>query len=145
MVCCAARTALGLAVMERGRRQQAPAPVVMLVALPMEELAVAFQTVPEAAEAVGRLRPVLQCLEPALPDRGVVGDVRPTVGLGDSQRFPDLGDRLRAYRRPPIAVDGQLVPGGGDSLPAPSPAVHASCTHRLPKVAYCFLFVPKVE
>ena len=62
-----------------GRRQQAQAPVVMLVVLPMNELAAEVQGVLEAGEAVGELRPVLQRLELALRE-GIKGLSSETCG-----------------------------------------------------------------
>ena len=46
---------VGLTVMDRGRGQQAQTPVVMLVVLPVEELAAEVQAVLDAGEAVGKL------------------------------------------------------------------------------------------
>ena len=100
----------GLTVMDHRWRQQTQAPVVVLVVLPLDELAAELQAVFDAGETVGELRLVLHRLELALRERIVVGDVRPTVGLGDSQRGQELGHGLRTHRRPTIAVDRQLVP-----------------------------------
>jgi len=83
--------------------------MVMLVVLPMKELAAEVQALLVAGESVGELRLVLQRLELAFRKRVVVGDVRPTVGLGNPQRGQELGHGLRTHRRPAIAVDRQLV------------------------------------
>ena len=74
---------IGLTVMDRRRGQQAQAPVVMLVVLPVKELTTEIQTVFDAGEAAGEFWPVFERLELALRERVVVGDMWPTVGLGD--------------------------------------------------------------
>ena len=48
---------VGLTKVDHRRRQQAQTPVVMLVVLPMEELAAELQAMFDADETVGELRP----------------------------------------------------------------------------------------
>jgi len=76
----------GLAVMDHRGGQQAKAPVMMLVVLPVDELAAELQTLFDAGETVGEVRLIFHRLELALRKRVVVGDVRPAVRLGDPQR-----------------------------------------------------------
>ena len=74
--------------------QQAKTPVMMLVVLPVDELATKLQAMFHAGETVGELRLILHRLELALRERVVVGDVRPTVRLGDPQCGQKLGHGL---------------------------------------------------
>ena len=89
---------VGVALVDRGRGQQAQAPVVMLVVLPMKELRAEVQAVFVAGEAVRELGPVLQCLELALRERVVVGDVRPAVGRSVSTGLRQLRFEISVAR-----------------------------------------------
>jgi len=60
----------------------------MLVVLPVDKITAEAQTIFDAGEAVGELRPVLERRELALGERVIVGDVRSAV-------------RLRAYPKTP--------------------------------------------
>jgi hypothetical protein len=55
--------------MDHGRRQQAKAPVMVLVVLPVKKLAAKIQSVLDAAEPVGELRLILHRFELALRKR----------------------------------------------------------------------------
>jgi hypothetical protein len=90
--------------MDHRWRQQAQAPVVVLVVLPVEEPFAELQAVLEAGEAVGELRPVLQRLELALREGVVVGDVRPTL-----RRTAAAGASPGPLGRPSVYICRPLV------------------------------------
>src|SRR5437773_1687100 len=69
----------------------------------------------ERAEALGKVRAILQGLELRLGEGIVVGDARPRVGLRDTEVSIEQGQRLRRHRRAAVGVDAQLP--GLDVLP----------------------------
>src|SRR5208282_5573789 len=85
---------VGIAVMDRGGREQAEPPVVMLVVLPSKECRGEALGMFKTVEAFGELRPILHGLELALGERVVVGNVRATMRLDDAQSCQHLRDGL---------------------------------------------------
>ena len=79
-----------------------------------EKLLAESAAVLDAAEAVGKIRPVLQGAELAFRIGVVVGDVRAAVGLGDSQVRQEESHRLGAHRGAAIGMEGELT--GRDAL-----------------------------
>ena len=73
-----------LAMMHRRGRQQAEAPVMVLVVLPLKELRAEVLGVFETVEAIGELRPVLERLKLTLRVRIVVRDIRAAMRLDDA-------------------------------------------------------------
>jgi len=92
------------AVVHHLGRQQAEARVVVFGVVPGEEGAAEGACVLDAAEAVGKLRPVLERLELALGEGVVVGDVRAAVRLGDAEVRQQQGDWSARHRRAAVGV-----------------------------------------
>jgi len=71
--------------MDIGRREHGEAGVMVVEVVPVEEVAAEGARVLHGAEALGKVRPVLECLELRFAERVVVGDVGPGVRLGDAE------------------------------------------------------------
>jgi hypothetical protein len=86
----------------------------MIVVIPSEEgLAVPAGGL-DGVEAAGEIGPVLQGLELRFAKRIVVGHVRATMRLGDTEIGEQQRHRLGGHRGAAIGVDGQLI--GSDAL-----------------------------
>ena len=66
-------------VVQRRRRQQADAGVIMLVVVPLEEPTTEAKRVFVPTETIGELGPVLHCLELTFGKRIVIGNVWPAM------------------------------------------------------------------
>ena len=99
----------GLAVMDRGGCQHADPRVVVLLVVPPEEALAEAASVFLAAEATGKLRPVLERLELALGKRVVVGHMGATVRFRHTQRGHELGHRVRRHRWSTVAMNHQVL------------------------------------
>ena len=84
---------IGLAVMYLVRGHQTDAAMVVVPVVPIEEAAAETSGVLDAAEALGELRLVLECLEVTFREWVVVGDVRPVVRAGNVERAGRRRDR----------------------------------------------------
>ena len=93
-----------LTVMNRGRRQQLQAGVMVLVVIPGEELQAETAGILDGAKAVGVLRAVLHGFEVSFRERIVIGDVRAAVGFDDAEVGKQQGQGLGRHRRTTIGV-----------------------------------------
>ncbi len=75
----------GLAMMKRGRREEADAGVVVLFVVPVEEVDGEGTGVLDRAEAGWEAWPILQGSELTFRVRVVVGDMRAAVGFGNTK------------------------------------------------------------
>ncbi len=80
------------------------------VVVVLEELDAERPCVLDGTEPVGERRAVLQGLEGRFRERIVVTDVGTAVAAGHPEVDHQLGHRLGAHGRPPVGVDGELVP-----------------------------------
>ncbi len=86
---------VGLAVVHLVRRHQADTGMVMVLVVPIEEVAAEASGILNAAEALGELRLVLECLEVAFGERVVVGYIGPAMRAGDAE----IGEQQRGGPR----------------------------------------------
>src|SRR5262245_3802832 len=83
-----------LATMNGCRREQSNPTVMMLMVIPLKEWTRPRALIRQAAELGRKAGPIFQRLELTFRIRIVVGDVRPTMGLGDAQVGQQLRDTL---------------------------------------------------
>jgi hypothetical protein len=74
-----------LTVVNRGRRQQLQAGMVMLVVIPRKELLAEAAGILDGTEAIRVVGPILHGFEVSLGEWIVVGDVRAALGLHDTE------------------------------------------------------------
>lgn len=89
------------------RCEIAQAAVMMLVIVPGEKLGAEPVRILVTAKALGKLRAVLHRFELALRVWIVIGDMRATVGLGDSESGQKNCHRLGRHRCSPIRMHGK--------------------------------------
>jgi len=97
-----------LSIVDRRGIHVADPTVVVLVVVPVEEVAREATGVLQAAEAIWKLRSVFQGLELGFREGVVVGDVWPRVGFADSQVRQEQRQGSGLHGRAAISVDGEL-------------------------------------
>jgi len=100
---------IGLAVMYLVRGHQTDAAMVVVPVVPIEEAAAETSGVLDAAEALGELRLVLECLEVTFREWVVVGDVRPVVRAGNAEIGEQQRGGLGLHRSAAIGMQGELA------------------------------------
>jgi hypothetical protein len=105
---------LRAAMVDVSRPLEADTAVVVLVVVPGEEVDAVGAGILDAAEALGKIRAVLEGLEPGLGKRVVVGHAGARMRLGDTQVGEELCDELRAHRAAAVGVYRELA--GHDAL-----------------------------
>ncbi len=98
-----------LAIMHLVRGHQTDPGMVMLLVVPVEELAAEASGVLDTAEAFGEARLVLQGLEVAFRERVVVGRVRAVMRPGDAEVSKQECGGFRLHRGAAIGVQRELT------------------------------------
>ena len=100
---------IGLTVVYLVRCHQTDAAMVVILVVPIEEVAAEASGVLDAAKALGELRLVLECLEVAFRERVVVGHVRPVVRTGNTEIGEQQRGGLGLHRSAAIGMQGELA------------------------------------
>src|SRR5665213_2071737 len=100
---------IGLTVVHLVRSHQTDAAMVVILVVPIEEAAAEASGVLDAAEALGELRLVLECLEVALRERVVVGHVRAIVRAGDAKIGEQQSGGLGLHWPAAIGMQSELA------------------------------------
>jgi len=100
---------LGFPKVDHSRGEKSDTGMTMLVVVPVEKLLTEGAAVLNAAEAIRKLGTVLQSAELAFRVRVVVGNIRPTMSLGDTQVGHQKGHRLGRHHPAAVGVDVELA------------------------------------